>query len=169
MVAGDHPVPFLVSGEDEGPVGLELTACLASVAIGLECHTPLGDRLPLVGDLSLHGDQAGLGRTSGNSATPEGNEENGGQTNTIDLRAIFDIDGHLQRVAGGGKAPGESDQRIAASHHPASSIRVRTDHFAAGNRAKAVPGDRIDRILDEVDAAVAEQGVDAAGVVAAGV
>ena len=53
--------------------------------------------------------------------------------------------------------------------HASRSIRIRADHLTPGNGAKAVPGDRVHRILDEVDAAVGEQNVDAAGVFAAGI
>src|SRR5262249_22805494 len=42
------------------------------------------------------------------------------------------------------------------------------DHLASGDRAERVPDVTADGVLDVMDAAVGEEGIDAAGVVAAG-
>ena len=49
------------------------------------------------------------------------------------------------------------------------SIAVGADHLAVGPRAEGPVGRHVDRVLDELDAAVGEREVGAAGVVALGV
>ena len=59
--------------------------------------------------------------------------------------------------------------RIRGSWRRSRSIGVGRNHLAAGDRPQAPPDHAVDAALDELDGAVAQEDVDAAGMVAAGI